>query len=386
MKKRKVENSFIKPQPNVSRKIETIYYPTLRGPADMKTFIDALQYAEQINPLRYKLIELYDQSIDYDSHLKATIASRRRLVANKEIEFVDSNGEQVEAMKEFCSSPKFYQFIADIFMARMYGFSVFEFLNPSSDFDYELKDRRNCDMVNRKIYVNKWGGDGVNWLTDTEKAKYLMAVGRHDDLGELCSVMPAVIKKRNGDNDWASYVELAGINFMVTKTTSTDPRITAQLQAATKNMGAGARLNLPEGVDVEFDNLSSSQQNDLFKTFHDTWNAEISKALLGQTMTMENGSSRSQAEVHERMQDIVFDEDERYVLSVLNYQFSNYLTLWGLKVQGRFCYKHETTVRSLEVEKERIAAKQAKCNLYLPLYEKGLITLDTLMQKIDIDD
>ena len=39
----------------------------------------------------------------------------------------------------------------------------------------------------------------------------------------------------------------------------------------------------------------------VFKEFAEFANKELSKLILGQTMTSENGSSRSQAEVHERI-------------------------------------------------------------------------------------
>ena len=57
----------------------------------------------------------------------------------------------------------------------------------------------------------------------------------------------------------------------------------------------------------------------------------MTKLVLGQTMTTEDGSSRSQAEVHERTQEDIFDADGKYVLDVLNYEFTKVLNqLFGL--------------------------------------------------------
>ena len=62
---------------------------------------------------------------------------------------------------------------------------------------------------------------------------------------------------------------------------------------------------------------------------------ELSKAIVGGTMNTDNGSSRSQAEVHERnLDDKIAATDRRMVQFVVNNQLIPMMQFWGWNINS----------------------------------------------------
>ncbi len=335
----------------------TISYqsPVIRA-RTIQDYVTALNQAQSaVNPLRYNLYNLYQESIDFVPHLKALIELRQLNIYSKELSYEKKSGKSDEEMEAWLQSPIFKRFVSDILDTKFWGFSLFDFTKDMKDgwFDYDLIPRKHVDPIRQLVYKVQTGGEGQPYNIPA-RAKYVMPVGDRTDLGLFKNSTPMAIHLRNMTGDMMHYVELAGNNFMITKTKSNDLNIKNQLQDAFKNIGAGGNMNLPAGVtDVEIENMSSSQQNELFKAVHDILNKELSKLLLGSTMGIEDGSSLSQAEVHERTMGKVFAADEEYILDVLNYQFSDYLELWGKKITGKFKFENDNSDQETkEIEKD----------------------------------
>lgn len=350
--------------------------PVIRA-RTIQDYRDAVTQAESaFNPLRYRLIELYQESIDFVPHLRALIELRQLNIASKELKYEKKSGSEDEKMEEWLRSPLFKRFTADILNTKFWGFSLFDFNKDMKDgwFDYDLIPRTHVDPIRQLVYQYQTGGKGQPY-NDPAYAKYTMAVGDRRDLGLLKNATPTAIHLRNMTGDMMHYVELAGNNFIVTKTKSNDLNIKNQLRDAMKNIGSGGTIDLPAGVtDLDINNMSSTSQNELFTSIHDLLNKELSKLLVGSTMGIEDGSSLSQAEVHERTMGKVFRSDEEYILDVLNYQFADYMGLWGKKVNGKFKFENDNSdEETKEIEKD------------LQLQKLGLnFTPEYLAEKYDI--
>ncbi len=331
----------------------TISYqsPVIRS-RTMEDYTRALDKARSANnPLRDAIYTLYNECVDFVPHLKALIELRQLNIQAKEINYISKSGAVDEKMTEWLKAPIFKTFTKDILDTKFYGFSLFDFTKDMKDgwFDYDLIPRLHVDPIRQVVYKVQTGVQGESYNAPA-RLKYVMPVGDRTDLGTLKNATPIAIHLRNMTGDMMHYVELAGNNFMITKTKSNDLNIKNQLQDAFKNIGAGGNMNLPAGVtDVEIENMSSSQQNELFKAVHDILNKELSKLLLGSTMGIEDGSSLSQAEVHERTMGKVFAADEEYILDVLNYQFADYLELWGKSVDGKFEFASNVSKDALAI-------------------------------------
>src|SRR5690606_32759156 len=66
-----------------------------------------------------------------------------------------------------------------------------------------------------------------------------------------------------------------------------------------------------------------------YQDLAEAMNQSISKIVLSQTMTTDNGSSRSQAEVHAGVRDMVVKADADLACSSFNTQVARWLTEWN---------------------------------------------------------
>ena len=123
------------------------------------------------------------------------------------------------------------------------------------------------------------------------------AGGTHD-LGLYLKCAQQTIPKKNMCSFWDMFGEIFGMPLRVATTTSRDPKEYDRIERMLRDMGAAAYGLFPEGTTVD---LKESTRADAFNVYDkriDRCNSEISKGILTVTMTMEDGASLSQSEVH----------------------------------------------------------------------------------------
>lgn len=105
---------------------------------------------------------------------------------------------------------------------------------------------------------------------------------------------------------WARFLDRFGAPFIVGKYESGDDRSRSELAQAFSKATKIFGLTIPTGTSVDLVQSATAQAGDAFKNFHDVANAELSKLVVGQTMTTEasaNGMSGAQANVHQGVRD-----------------------------------------------------------------------------------
>lgn len=102
------------------------------------------------------------------------------------------------------------------------------------------------------------------------------------------------------------------------KTNTQDEELRRSYEQMLANMGSASYAIFDKNTDIE---LHESQHKDAYHIYLEKVNAvnkEISKRILGQTMTTEDGSSQSQAEVHLQILNEVRKADTAEVTDWLN--------------------------------------------------------------------
>lgn len=130
--------------------------------------------------------------------------------------------------------------------------------------------------------------------------------------------------KSTSIRDWWSYGELFGLPTRIGRygPTATDADIRT-LEDAIAALASDAGCTIPEGMDIDLHMPSgggSSTGPALFQGMADWIDRQVSKAVIGQTMTADDGSSRSQAEVHADVRDDIVRDDARQVCGTLSDQ------------------------------------------------------------------
>jgi Protein of unknown function (DUF935) len=280
-------------------------------------------------PQRKSLNDLY-REITLDPHLTNEMDTRLRGVTNISWAF-QKEGEPVPEVEALLKKRAFKKLLRHILESKLYGFSLIECL--------DLR-KGEIELVPREYVLPEQGVVVLDPLSSSEGYDYtkppfsnrVLAVGEVDDLGLLFKVAPYVILKKGNVSDWATYCEIFGSPLRVGKYDPNMPGNETQVANALKQMGSNAWASFPIGTEFEFIESQKGTGNSVYQSFAEFMNSEISKALVGQTMTSSDGSSEAQAKIHKEKLEEINRDDREFVMSVLNEDFIPLLIAAGYNI------------------------------------------------------
>lgn len=120
--------------------------------------------------------------------------------------------------------------------------------------------------------------------------------------------------------DWVAFAETYGLPLRLGRYGPEATREDVeQLFRAVANIGTDAAAVLPRSMEIEFQSASAGAAGDrLFENLARYLDEQVSKAVLGQTMTADNGSSLGQAKIHNEVRHDIAQADARAVSVTLN--------------------------------------------------------------------
>lgn len=305
--------------------------PNSRSVLDVGQWRTALKAADRGK--RYRLYDMYDD-IMLDPVVSAAVEKRILAITNAELVFKAANEQTRAEVDDLMESPEWEYLLREIMMAVFYGKSIVE-LDFSTGFSCYSIPRQHINTRNRVITVNPNDESGVPYTDDD----FLVNVGRDDNLGLLLKVAPLAIYKRGGFGDWSQFVELFGMPRRIGKYSSHDDTSRKLLEEALEQAGSASWMVVPKETDVETQTTTASQgSTTVYREFRDACNEEILIGILGQTMTTQDGSSRSQSETHKEVEESINKADRRFVQRVLNTILLPRLAKRGYPVEGGYFY------------------------------------------------
>ncbi|WP_310649426.1 DUF935 family protein [Thermomonas sp. S9] len=137
--------------------------------------------------------------------------------------------------------------------------------------------------------------------------------------GVARSALWAWVFKSYAMRDWARFCELFGQPIRVGKYhQGASPDDVAVLKQAAFSLGSDAAAVIPQEMALELiESGSKSASADLYHTLIDYLDRQVSKAVLGQTMTTDDGSSLAQARVHAEVRADILRADARAMAATL---------------------------------------------------------------------
>jgi hypothetical protein len=328
-----------------SKRVKIVEFPKRRIAPKIDEFVLAVESASsKIMQSRTLLYDHYQQTMMFDSHVAALISKRLENIEGKTLVLYDGENP-VEEINYFLSSPKFREFMKDIVMTKFWGMNLFEFdeyeWREKKWFDYRLIPIKHVNPYEKEILTHQTDNVGTSIADDDS----YMFVGDPDSLGLLLQVTLLSLYRRLGMFNYGKYVDLASENFMqLMQREFSDNQNVKHVQDQLSKRDGGGIISLPDGVELRSENQSSSQQNQLFEGYMQMLKDELAVLILGQNMTTSDGSSRSQAEVHQSEQRSKYDADELYILDVLNYEYIDKLPLWGFEITPTMHFKFEENI------------------------------------------
>ena len=137
--------------------------------------------------------------------------------------------------------------------------------------------------------------------------------------------------KRNGIKFWLIFLEKFGMPTAAAKLPpgqAQDPIERDKALQALDAIQSDSGVVVPDNVVIELIEAARSGTAD-YDTLCQRMDKAISKVVLSQTMTTDDGSSRSQAEVHQDVQQAVIKSDADLICESLNQQVVTWLTQWN---------------------------------------------------------
>lgn len=336
--KKKKKYNKIAVQGNIGRQPDTAGTKTIivtqphRGNIDIGDYLKAVKAAENVDfPSWAKLYDIYDDILT-DGHLSAVIQKRKSSILNTQIEF-KRNGKVDEAIGEQLRSPWFQNFLSDLADTIQWGTSTFQFFRNGEWIGYDLIPRKHVNPVKRIILKRQTDitGDSFDDYAD------LVTIGNPRNLGILAKAALYVIYKRNATADWAQFIELYGHPLKEGIYDGWDEEARTKMTDDLYNMGGSAVILHPKGTEIKIhDAGSKSASSDLYKSFVQYCNDEISKLELGNTLTTEAGDTGTQAlgTVHQKVEDKIERADRQMILNLLNYELTDVFTNLGMNTAG----------------------------------------------------
>lgn len=296
----------------------------------------AIDYDE---PKRQWLYDVYQQAL-IDNHLSGCIAQRKDRTLQKNFVLVKNDVADDKA-KQYFMGGWFHQFLNFALDSIYWGHSLVELGNIVGE--GEVMQFDSCLLIPRKHVIPEYGvvthepGDDVTSGVDYRNgagADWVVEIGAPDDLGLLLKAAPQSISKKNMLAYWDTFGEMFGMPLRVATLATADKNEWARANEMMQNLGASGYAILPDGTGVQVVETSRGDAFEVYDKRIDRCNSEVSKLILGQTMTIDSGSSYSQSEVH---LEILYNKclgDAKFISSIINTRLIPLMILHGFPLEG----------------------------------------------------
>jgi phage gp29-like protein len=288
--------------------------------------------------------EIYDELLR-DDQVKATFQQRRSAVTSCEwmVDSASEDAQDVAAADHLREQIKRlpWDVITDRMMYGLfYGYAVAEMMWAPVDGKIEIADIlvRNRDRfkfnINNDLRLCDEQSPLGRALSDNKFWLFQSGASHNDNpygqgLGH--ALYWPVFFKRSDIKFWLVFLEKFGMPTTVARLPGQqidDPAAKVRALEALEAIQHDATVVIPEDTIIELIEAARSGTAD-YRELSDRMDKAISKIVMSQTMTTDDGSSRSQAEVHKGVGDTVIKSDSDLLSESFNRGPATWLTAWN---------------------------------------------------------
>lgn len=313
--------------------VHSVWTPTIVSGLTPIGLAEILRSAARGYPDRF--FALATEMEERDLHYAAVLGTRKRAITGIKPIVVaaskDAEDEKIaEAVRELVEGPYFADdYLADLLDALGKGYSVVETIWDRSGKEwrparYEWRDQRHfvIDQRDGRTLRLKHMGD-INGLDlppyqfSIHRPKIMSGLPIRAGLARLAAW--AFLFKSYTLKDWMAFIEVYGMPLRVGKfgrgASLDDRRVLLQ---AVRDISSDAAAIIPKEMEIEFVEVAGASGNAVFSDKAEYLDRQISKGVLGQTMTTDDGSSLSQAAIHENVRHDIARADARQTAITAN--------------------------------------------------------------------
>lgn len=309
---------------------------------DMQDWRTAWQMAINVDsPNRLRLYDIYRDAM-IDLHLSGCIEQRKGFVMSRSFKLVDASGKENEEARHYLEQSWFKQLLKYALDSIYWGHALIELGDITTDGDgcicYD-----GVKLIPRKHVIPEYGRVvsvlGQDWTSGIEYRQppysdWLIEAGLSDDLGLLLKAATQTIPKKNMLAFWDTFGEIFGMPMRIAKTTSRDEKEKARMMDMLNKAGSSLSIVANTETEIEFVESSRGDAYNVYDKRIDRANSELSKLIIGQTMTIEDGSSLSQSQTHLTVFENLVESDRDMLRDIVNNQLLPRMAKHGFPVKG----------------------------------------------------
>lgn len=318
-----------------------------------------------------------------DTHYRSVLNTRKLAVTSLDIKVIatsddEKNLEIAKAVERDIvknETAGIYSLIFDMLDAIAKGFSVNEIIWESKNNVWRPREYKfryagffRYDNLGEEL---KLIDPYTSELYDLPENKFIIHQPKNHSGAQILSglAIPCLfyfMLKYYDITSWAAFIDRFGYPLRLGKysTKATEDDINT-LRRAVASIGSDFGAVIPESAMLEIIESKTTQStSDTYEKLAQFVNKEISKLVLGQTMTSEEGASYSQAQVHNEVRGDIAKSDIRQIMETLNSQL--------IVPYCKFNFGELETYPKLELFKPDIDNMELIINAVANLSDKGL--------------
>ena len=251
-----------------------------------------------------------------DTHLSAMVESRILRIQNKRWVITDDKGVMDPNKSDLITKKWFGDLVRLVMESVLYEFTLIQLIKDKSEITAVRSVPRGHVLPEPQLVIkNVYDTKGLDYTAFPDD---LLFAKIYNGRGLLEKAVPLCILKRHSWASWDDFEQIFGLPIRVAKLGSTSAAVKSEVADWLKQMGTASYAVLPAFADIEIKESNSRDAFNVFMKKIETVDTQNSILINGQTMTSMDGSSYSQAEVHQRTQDEITEADLKNVLFWLN--------------------------------------------------------------------
>ncbi|OIN43344.1 DUF935 domain-containing protein [Pseudomonas costantinii] len=284
-------------------------------------------------------LTLAEEMEERDLHYASVLGTRKLAISGLDIrvEAASDDPEDIrraDQLKELVASPEFGELQADLTDAMGKGYAVSEIMWDRSGkiwnpLRFEPRDQRFFQFdrdTGRELRLLD-EADPVNGVA-LAPCKFIVHLPRirsglpiRGGLARLAAV--GYMCKAWTWKDWMGFADIFGMPMRVGRYgPGASKEDISTLMSAVANLGSDAAAVIPESMRIDFTQAANvAGAGDFFKGLAEWWDKQISKAVVGQTMSTDDGSSQAQATIHNEVRLDLLQADAKAESNTLNRYF-----------------------------------------------------------------
>lgn len=272
------------------------------------------------DPRRGLLYRFY-QSLYNDEHLQTTIDNRVLPVQQAEFNLVDDNDNEDEEAKKLLDRPWYHQLIRICFLHQMQGVSLADISHLDENLEIShVEEVPMSNYIPQQMIIVKEESDKTGWsYKDGALEPYYVQFGNAWSLGMLNELAIIILAKKLGLGSWMNHIEKYGIPPVFVTSDRQDKKRLDELFEMMQDFRNNFFAVLSGNEKVEYGKESGGNAVNAYLPLEERCDNQISKRLLGQTGTTENGAWEGTAEVHERVEKSRHEYDKMLFQFYFNY-------------------------------------------------------------------